>query len=216
VLIVGAVVLALIAGLAAWLGGVGRSGPAAPVAAARTAPFADALSVLAAKPEVRYEDTVPGLGTVDVKVTAHDELVGTLTEDGTAYGLLRVTGRLYVKAPSSSLSGAGNTAETSALSGKWLTGQSVDALLGSGLSQFVPPEQLSAQLTTALGDAPTLPVSTSSSSAGSSVIAADTTLGVLYVSATTPYHVVSSSRRAPAQRRRPPHPARGPPSLPIA
>jgi len=93
-------VLALIAGLAAWLGRVGRSGPAAPVAAVRTAPFADALSVLAAEPEVRYEGTVPGLGTIDVKVTAHDELVGTLTEDGTAYGLLRVTGRLYVKAPS--------------------------------------------------------------------------------------------------------------------
>lgn len=167
---------------------------AGPVPAVETAPFAGALNALTAAPEVHYRATVPGMGTVDVKVTHFGELIGSVTEDGDTVQLLWVGGKLYAKPDAIGLPGFTSQRAASALKGKWLTGSEVQGLLGSIPARFSPPARLAAKLASALGAAPAFRGGTEI--AGVPVVGADTTLGVLYVSANTPYHVVGLSPKA--------------------
>jgi len=187
-----ALALALAGGVTAWaVSGGHSSGTAqadAPTPAIDTAPFVGALDALTAAPDVHYQSTVPGLGTVDVKVTDFGQLLGTVTEDGGVYQVLDVGGTLYVKAPSTGVPDVTSAAEASAMKGKWLTGSLVSELIGLDPASYAAPGQLAEQLAAALGTHPTL--SSAGEIDGTRVVGADTSLGVLYVSATAPYHLV--------------------------
>ncbi len=204
----GLLVLALLAGLCTWLIEDG-GGDARPRSAVNQAPFEAAIATLASAPEARYQSTVAGMGTVDVRVTSSGAMVGSVTDDGHLFQLLRAGGRLYLKPPASGLPDTTNSAETAAVSGKWLTGHLVDDLLGSLPSRFVPPQRLASVLTGGFGPSQSFvspPVN------GVPVLAAETRFGVLYVAQNRPYRIV---RLAPASRPAPTtHPAVFTPVLP--
>ena len=196
---VSALAIAVIAGVTLWLSAA-LTGPArvegadGPVPAVETVPFVGALDALTTAPEVHYRGGVPGVGTVDVKVTNFGQLIGSVTEDGDTLQLLLAGGKLYVKPSASGLAGVTSQREAMALKGKWLTGGEAQSLLGSIPARFVPPAQLAAKLASALGTAPEL--RGRAEIAGVPVLGADTSLGVLYVSADTPYRIVSLSPKA--------------------
>jgi hypothetical protein len=171
---------------AARVAGVGGPAPAL-----ETAPFIGALDALTAAAEVSYRGSVPGVGAVDVKVTNFGQLIGSVTEDGDTIQLLLAGGKLYVKPSAPGLRGVTSRQEATALKGKWLTGSEVQSLLSSIPAQFVPPAQLAIRLASALGSAPAL--KGRAEIAGVPVLGVDTPLGVLYVSANTPYRIVSLS-----------------------
>ena len=159
-----------------------------------TAPFAGAIDALTAAPEVHYLATVPGMGTVNVKVTNFGQLIGDIEDDGDSVQLLQVGGKLYVKPGAAGLPGVISQGGDAALTGKWLTGSKVQGLLGSIPAEFPPPARLASNLATALGAAPAS--KDGIRIAGVPVISADTSMGVLYVSANAPYHIVRLSPEA--------------------
>lgn len=189
---IGILAVALTAGLTTWLTS-GHSSPSVP-SALDSPPVVAALDALVAAPEVRYQSTLPDGGAVDAQVTAHNDMVGTLTEDGLTFGLLRVAGKLYVKPPASGLPSVTNMTEAAAIKHKWLTGNAVTSTLGITPSQFISPPQLAAQLAAALADtkavAPGAPLN------GVRVLNANTPLGVLSVAQDQPYRIVRLSPAA--------------------
>jgi hypothetical protein len=187
----GALVVALVITVVTWL----LSGPADKSpdrSALDQAPFAGAVAALASAPEVHYRTIAADLGTVDIRATATGELIGTAEQDGQPLQLLRAGGRVYVKPPDIGMPGVTNPAQAAAMNGKWLTGSSVVALLGSLSDRFVPPQRLASLLAGALSTAEPLDPTTID---GQLVAAANTRLGTLYVTQNQPYRVV---RLAPA------------------
>jgi hypothetical protein len=165
--------------------------------AAEREPFIAAVYALNSAPDVRYRSEISGMGLVDVRVTSHDEMVGTITRDGRSYGLLRVAGRLYLKPPASGLPSVMNKAEAAALKGRWLTGHAVRAILGPAPLRFLSPQQLARQLTTALEASSAFPPVgyPGIELNGVRVLAAKISMGVLYVTRDAPHRIV---RLAPA------------------
>lgn len=112
--------IAVIAGVALWCRAAPASSsrPAAAsgqVPAVETAPFAGAIDALTAAPEVHYLATVPGMGTVNVKVTNFGQLIGDIEDDGDSVQLLQVGGKLYVKPGAAGLPGVISQGETQRL-----------------------------------------------------------------------------------------------------
>jgi hypothetical protein len=202
---IGALAVAVVAAVTILPGtstdhGVTGSDPHSPAAlsvpklhpALSQAPFMAALNTLAAAPEIHYRSTVDG-DPIDIRVTSHDESVGTITDSGASIGLLSVAGKLYIKPPASGLPGVTNKAQLAAVSGKWLTGKDVDTLLGDRLSPFVSPGQLADRLVQALAASNDLPADTDPGTVvnGIRVLTAKTSLGTLSVSRDAPYRIVS-------------------------
>jgi len=186
-------VLALTAAAAGWWG-TGDGGPKRPAAGVtdpnigHELPFGSAVLALAGAPEVHYQSTVDGTGQVDVRVTNHDELIGTLSEDGQTYSLLGVGGKLFLKPPDSGLPGVDPT-QAAAWKGKWLTGQPAQDLLGPVTSSFVTPAKLAGQLVAALNAAPDLQV-VEAQLDGVAVLEAKTPVGLIAVTKAEPNRFV--------------------------
>jgi hypothetical protein len=182
----------LVAILVAWHVAAGHASNSAasdaPPAAVETAPFIGALDALTTDPEVRYQTTISGVGPADVTVTNFGQAVGTVTADDGVYQVLELNGTLYVKPPASDLPAVSNPLEAAAMKGKWLTGSSVQSLLSLSTDSFVAPSQLATQLITALGSHPALAAQTTI--AGIRAVSADSSMGVLYVSAAAPYRIL--------------------------
>ncbi|MEY9947913.1 hypothetical protein [Kitasatospora sp. GAS1066B] len=194
-LLAGTLALALLVALAAWLSSAQPTRPTAqpvPRTALDQAPFAAALAALAGAPEVRYQDSEPGVGAVDARVTANGEVVGTITSDGASYGLLRVDGKVYVKPPDSGLPNATNAAQTAALKGRWMTGRDIDDLLGTVPARLLSPAELSLRLDNALLAGRSVPPANDPGTVldGIPVLSANTSLGVLSVTRDAPYRIV--------------------------
>lgn len=189
-----ALIIGVVVTLSVTLSGSNQPAEAAPIPAIETVPFIDALNALAIEPEVHYQGSVPDVGTVDVEVTDFGQIIGSVDNNGEAFNVLEVGGKLYARTSVSSFFGLISQQEISALKGKWLTGSSIQSLLGSISSQLTPPAQLAMEFRSALGNSAVLKQSSEISGvSGVSVVGADTSLGVLYVSANPPYRVVSLS-----------------------
>lgn len=192
-LVGGALVIALVAGVIIGLSSNhGAHLRTKLQVAAERKPFIAAVYALSAAPDVRYQSRISGVGLVDVRVTNHDEMVGTITQGGQSYGLLQVAGRLYLKPPPSGLPNVTNKAESEALKGRWLTGHAVQAILGPIQPRFLSPHQLARQLATALETSSAFPPvgNPGIQLNGVHVLAAKTSLGVLYVTRDAPHRIV--------------------------
>jgi hypothetical protein len=192
-LTVGAVALAVVTGATLWLTAA-LAGPK-PMAALATAPFAGALDALTTAPELHYRADVRGVGLVDADVTNFGQIIGSIAESGDTTQILQVGGKLYVKPSAAGLPGVTSPEQAAALEGKWLTGSTVQRLFSSVPGTLVPPAQLATRLASALGTTP--PLDGRAEVDGVPVLGADTSLGVLYVSAQPPYRVVSLGSTSP-------------------
>lgn len=178
----GALVLALVAGLTAWL-----AHPAP--AEARRNPFDRAVANLAVAPSVRYQGSDAD-ASWDVRVTNHGEAVGTVTVSGEAVPLLTVDGRTFLKPPN----GAMLFTAPSVPTGRWLTGPDItgDPTIGPVLGRLRTPEALANQLSIALSRAGALPSTTDPGTTvdGMPALMATTPAGDLYVTKNAPYRVL--------------------------
>jgi hypothetical protein len=174
-----AVLLAVALGCGILTVQVARRGP-------DRAPFFGALVTLASAPEVHYRTT-----ELDAHVTRNGELTGTVTQAGQEYGLLRVDGRLYVRPPDAVLRRLLPATQAAALSGRWLTGKTADALAGRLTAQLMPPAAFADRLVAALATA-RLPAQRAHATVvdGVAVLSAATPLGEIRVSRDAPYRLV--------------------------
>lgn len=188
-------VLALVSALAVWL--AQPTGPALV-----TDPFTQAVANLAAAPAVHYDTSLDSGSTkLDVRVTSHAEIVGTISLDGQAASVLAVGGQTYLKLPSSALSGLDLPVPSAVLDNKWLTGAKItsDQTLGPLLSRLIPPAVLAAKLRAALDKTWDYPTTADPGTTvnGIAALKATTPIGDLYVTRNAPARVL---RLAPASQ----------------
>ncbi|MFD8981869.1 hypothetical protein, partial [Streptomyces sp. NPDC059564] len=184
--LVGAVVLALLAGVAIWL-------TSATAPRQNRAPFDEALQNLEFEPAVRYHSALGG-GAMqsDVTVTSFGEAVGTATLAGQKFDYLVVDGKTFVRAPDGMLPGKPDSSPVSALRGKWITG----GVIGSGLSGVsatpFTPLRLATQLKAAVAGAKSFPKAGDPGTlvGGVPALKASTPAGDLYVTKNAPYRVL--------------------------
>ena len=155
-------------------------------------PFDSAVIALAAAPEVHYRSQVPSIGLVDVRVTNHDELVGMLSVGGQSFGLLRVGGTTYIKAPATGLPKAASPTEAAATKNRWVTGAGITRLLGPIPARFESPPLLAARLAGALSQARRFPALDDQGTVvdGVRVVRVSTSLGQFSVTKNAPHRVV--------------------------
>jgi hypothetical protein len=190
-----ALVLALVAGFFIWTS-THRDGPRPD-----RAPFFLAVDNLLLLPAAHYTGTAAGGESWDLEATNGGEMYGTVTADGQSIDVMTAGGTTYFKPPQSLLAGlatdSSSPTDTSALAGKWITGDStLTDLVPSGL---LSPTTWAYQLWTELQSPGTIFPTVGSPTAqvdGVAAYAAKTTQGTIYVAAASPYRVLRVSPEA--------------------
>lgn len=183
-----AAAIALVAGLVTSL--LLPPGKPSPPPAALSAPqFEAALDALVYSPGLHYRTTTgDGEGQADLWVNASGDLVGTISQSGQDFQLLQLDGSFYLKAPSAAFGAKPGTAEAGILGSHWLTGRTAASTVGWNASAYPSPAGLASRLANALGDSPAYDPHLDIG--GTPVLAANTSLGTLYVASQAPYRVV--------------------------
>jgi hypothetical protein len=180
------VVLASVVGLIAWLAG--------PAPEQNRDPFDQAVATLAAAPAVHYRSSaLGGAMTSDVRLTSHEDAVGTITLDGQPFGVLTVGGKTFLKPPDGLLPDQG-TNSAAALKGKWITGRDITdgGTFAPILKQLLSPSKLAQKLGDALRETADFPTTDDPGTTvnGVPALKATTPAGDLYVAKNAPYRVL--------------------------
>ncbi|MFF9570471.1 hypothetical protein [Streptomyces sp. NPDC014685] len=186
---IGALVVALLAGLLIWNGVLG---PEKAEAERDLKPFRQAVAALADAPGLRYQDSATGAMKRDVTVTASGSRFGTTGSGDTelARELLNIGGRTFTRQKDPA-SGTGSDARTS---GTWTVAQESDDEARELVERRPSPALLAIQLSKSLDmlentpapDEPTEPPTVN----GTPVLVADTSMGRLLVTDKQPHRVL--------------------------
>ncbi|MFC4016271.1 polymorphic toxin-type HINT domain-containing protein [Nonomuraea purpurea] len=194
---VGALVLALVAGLPAWVNPSSESGTST-AAKRNLKPFEQAVATLAKAPGLRYRDTaIAGITERDITVTASGSQFGT-TGDGIEdhdEDVLRIGGKTFTRwqvdpAPDVDVKPGTKTPS------EWAAGREDGSkLLTEVLDQRPSPPQLAAQLSKALKDLDGVPQADdpeqkSVTVSGKPARGIDTSAGRLLITRQKPYRVL--------------------------
>ncbi|MEU2154585.1 Hint domain-containing protein [Streptomyces sp. NPDC019396] len=198
---IGALVVALIAGLLAWQYG---PGPGSGTSATKRdlKPFERAVDALAQAPGLRYEDTsLAGITESEITVTAGGSQFGTTGSGIKEHGrdVLRVGGRTFTRwqddpAPAPSAKAAARPGAR--IPSEWTVGlDDGSGLLDEALGRMPSPSALAAVLSKALDQVRNAPSAEGSrqrplSVAGTPALAVDTPAGRLLVSERQPHRVL--------------------------
>ncbi|AJC60612.1 hypothetical protein [Streptomyces sp. 769] len=192
---VGALVLALVAGVLLWNNTSGSRQPAA--AKQNLEPFQQALAELAAAPGLQYKDSSSaGLSKRDITVTASGSRYGT-----TGYGsgldraILHVGGKTFTRRQDSP--GATD-------SNKWAAGDGSSGSADDVVKRTPSPAVLAMLLSGLLGDmadapSPGASVQRPATVNGTAALAADTPAGRLLITAQKPYRVLRLEPYGPSR-----------------
>jgi hypothetical protein len=179
-------VLALVAGLAAWLSVRGDGQPPQ-----NRVPFYLAVDNLSRQPVVHYSGSaLDGTETWDLRVTSGGETLGTVTAASEQVSVMTVGGKTYVKPPQDLLTNLPAGVDASSVQGKWITGDAgLAGMLPQGLGS---PSSLASALWTALdGTASFPPVGTPAVKVGAqAAMRVATPAGEVYITTTAPYRVL--------------------------
>lgn len=177
-------VLALVAGLTAWL--------VWPQPEGNRVPFEEAVVGLAQADGLRYTSEAFGeAGRTDITTTAFGQQFGSVESMGTKRDVLSLDGALYTREKPE----PGQTLESLPGAGRWSTGDPLDAVALEELrAQGEAPLALSARLSAALEEESDLPEPDDSDQAlevgGVPALMAETSAGNLFVSQHAPYRVL--------------------------
>lgn len=192
---VGALLLALVAGLLVWNSG---SGPDEPAAKQNLEPFQQALAELATAPGLRYQDSAgAGRTKQDITVTAAGSRYGTTGDGGTPdREILHVGGKTFTRRPA----GPGESgARTWAAGDEGAAGPAAEAA-----ARRPSPAVLAMQLSDALDEASDAPAPGASAQHpltvnGTPALAADTSAGRLLITRQKPYRVLRLEPSGPSR-----------------
>ncbi|MFF3325201.1 Hint domain-containing protein [Streptomyces sp. NPDC002889] len=193
---VGALILALLAGLLTWVNSSSES--ATPTAKRNLEPFEEAVDDLARTPGLRYRDTaIAGITERDITVTASGSQFGT-TGSGNKehdHDVLRIGGKTFTRwqvdpAPDQDVEPGTRTP------GEWSVGyEDGSKLLSKVLDQRPSPSTLAAQLSKALEELGDVPQADDSEQRpltvnGTPALGIDTSTGRLLVTEQKPHRVL--------------------------
>ncbi|WP_338672049.1 polymorphic toxin-type HINT domain-containing protein [Streptomyces sp. SCSIO 30461] len=201
---IGALLLAMVAGLLVWQYGPGSGQPGAAATKRELKPFRQAVEALAQAPGLRYEDTsLAGITQNEITVTAGGSQFGTTSSGNGEHGrdVLRVEGKTFTRwqvdpAPGPEAKAAAKPGAK--IPSEWMTGlDDGSVLLDEALGRMPSPSALAVVLSEALDRAEKAPSAEASGHqqrlpavGRTPALAVDTSAGRLLVSKQRPYRVL--------------------------